>query len=468
MVRTVLSLLFVSLISFIAGALPIPVWVTLPIIIGLMALFVATLIAVRRQFPLLNQIDALLLALQALPPSRELEEAIDRAKRIREEEDNTSPSLANARKLRTFVETSGHEASKRQLDNIITSLEDEERRKDGRSVIPFPVVLVVLCLAWAICGVSTFAGMWWFTHGRPSPSERILGTENANIGDQQEHNTTPSHSLGEFLGFTGTFGDTFGAANSLLSALAVAGAIYSILLQGRELALQRDEMSMTRRELARTADAQSRSDQALAAQARITAFHFLAEHQRHVRVASTDDIERSRARGREQAHAYSLEKALRTLGTQVSPDEQNTQGLVTELSMQCLRWRQEYDEEVSNYADPDHPVGPMHFILCKVAEAVARFTMLVAQNPFAGLCFVSADSLIESAVREIDMPLEIPPDGVRQVMLQRSDRAFRLIDRAIDAMRNPSGYDVDATVEYMKHGDQFLLDYRSPNAAEDE
>lgn len=40
------------------------------------------------------------------------------------------------------------------------------------------------------------------------------------------------------LGKTGTFGDTFGAVNSLFSALGVAGVAYALILQFRE---QRDE-----------------------------------------------------------------------------------------------------------------------------------------------------------------------------------------------------------------------------------
>jgi hypothetical protein len=44
----------------------------------------------------------------------------------------------------------------------------------------------------------------------------------------------------------GTFGDKFGAVNSLFSGLAFAGIIFTILLQRKELQLQRDELSSTR------------------------------------------------------------------------------------------------------------------------------------------------------------------------------------------------------------------------------
>ena len=57
----------------------------------------------------------------------------------------------------------------------------------------------------------------------------------------------------------GTFGDMFGAVNSLFSGLALAGVIYAIILQRQELALQRQELELTRDELQRAATAQETS-----------------------------------------------------------------------------------------------------------------------------------------------------------------------------------------------------------------
>jgi len=45
----------------------------------------------------------------------------------------------------------------------------------------------------------------------------------------------------------GTFGDTFGAVNSLFSGLALAGVIFALLLQRTELGLQREELRMNRK-----------------------------------------------------------------------------------------------------------------------------------------------------------------------------------------------------------------------------
>lgn len=61
----------------------------------------------------------------------------------------------------------------------------------------------------------------------------------------------------------GTFGDMFGAANSLFSALAFCGVIYTIYLQKKELGLQRMELIETRKELSRSAEAQEKSEIAL-------------------------------------------------------------------------------------------------------------------------------------------------------------------------------------------------------------
>lgn len=47
----------------------------------------------------------------------------------------------------------------------------------------------------------------------------------------------------------GTFGDMFGAINSLFSGLAFASIVYTILLQRQELSLQRHELQLTRLEL---------------------------------------------------------------------------------------------------------------------------------------------------------------------------------------------------------------------------
>lgn len=72
----------------------------------------------------------------------------------------------------------------------------------------------------------------------------------------------------------GTFGDSFGALNAIISGLAFAGIIFTIFLQQNqlqmqreELALQRKELELTRIELKRSASAQEKSEKALTKQA---------------------------------------------------------------------------------------------------------------------------------------------------------------------------------------------------------
>lgn len=63
------------------------------------------------------------------------------------------------------------------------------------------------------------------------------------------------------------FGNMFGPISALFSGLAFAGIIITIILQSRELALQRLELKDTREELKRSADAQEKSEKALLRQA---------------------------------------------------------------------------------------------------------------------------------------------------------------------------------------------------------
>tara|TARA_B100001750_G_scaffold196625_2_gene168886 strand:+ start:359 stop:1201 length:843 start_codon:yes stop_codon:yes gene_type:complete len=54
----------------------------------------------------------------------------------------------------------------------------------------------------------------------------------------------------------GSFGDTYGALNTLFSGFAFLGVIYAILLQRKELKLQREELRDTREELRGSKEAQ--------------------------------------------------------------------------------------------------------------------------------------------------------------------------------------------------------------------
>lgn len=55
----------------------------------------------------------------------------------------------------------------------------------------------------------------------------------------------------------GTFGDMFGAVNTLFSGLALAGVICAIVMQSIELRYQREDLRLTREELTKSAEAQA-------------------------------------------------------------------------------------------------------------------------------------------------------------------------------------------------------------------
>lgn len=57
---------------------------------------------------------------------------------------------------------------------------------------------------------------------------------------------------------SGAFGDTFGATNSLFSGLALAGLIYTVILQTKELKIQREELKLTRDQVTEQAEAQKK------------------------------------------------------------------------------------------------------------------------------------------------------------------------------------------------------------------
>lgn len=64
----------------------------------------------------------------------------------------------------------------------------------------------------------------------------------------------------------GTFGDLFGAINSLFSGLALAGLVYSIYSSRQEIQLQREEIELNRKELIKSRRTQEKSEKALEAQ----------------------------------------------------------------------------------------------------------------------------------------------------------------------------------------------------------
>lgn len=92
-----------------------------------------------------------------------------------------------------------------------------ERKKEYRGEILSAIIsIVVIFLLWG--------GSWYYIDNLVAPSAKNVSIEDAR----------------------GTFGDKFGAINSLFAGLAFAGIIFTILLQRKELQLQRDELASTR------------------------------------------------------------------------------------------------------------------------------------------------------------------------------------------------------------------------------
>ena len=60
----------------------------------------------------------------------------------------------------------------------------------------------------------------------------------------------------------GTFGDTFGGATALFSGLAFAGMFYAVIMQSKELELQREELAHTRKELKASTEQQAKAAEA--------------------------------------------------------------------------------------------------------------------------------------------------------------------------------------------------------------
>lgn len=70
---------------------------------------------------------------------------------------------------------------------------------------------------------------------------------------------------------SGAFGDTFGAMNSLFSSLAFGALVYTIILQSRELKLQREELILNREQLSESARSQKDQAKYMLLAARISA-----------------------------------------------------------------------------------------------------------------------------------------------------------------------------------------------------
>lgn len=123
----------------------------------------------------------------------------------------------------------------------------------------------------------------------------------------------------------GAFGDLFGAVNALFSGLAFAGLIYAIVLQKKDLELQRIEIAQNRTELKKSARAQQKSEQALTEQveqmkltARLNALKTLIDYY-NIQIANPNNSEDSILKAKERRKETVRE--IDTLINRISDDD---------------------------------------------------------------------------------------------------------------------------------------------------
>jgi len=103
----------------------------------------------------------------------------------------------------------------------------------------------------------------------------------------------------------GVFGDKFGAVNALFSGLAFAGLILTLILQRKELALQRDELEQTRNEFVEQNKTMKRQ------RFENTFFNLMSLHQHitdNLEYVCPDGADYFEAKGREVFKKFYLEK----------------------------------------------------------------------------------------------------------------------------------------------------------------
>nr|WP_323778395.1 putative phage abortive infection protein [Amylibacter sp.] len=94
---------------------------------------------------------------------------------------------------------------------------------------------------------------------------------------------------GTFIGDRGTFGDVFGAVNSIFTGMAFIGVVYSIAMQREELAVARSEMKQTKEILA--AQQKNITEQNLATKKQVFEVTFFQLFTSFVELTNSIDIE---------------------------------------------------------------------------------------------------------------------------------------------------------------------------------
>ena len=154
------------------------------------------------------------------------------------------------------------------------------------------------------------------------------------------------------LQLSGTFGDTFGMVNALISAVAFGGVLYTIHLQRKELALQREEVRAARREASRSADALNKQVLLSAQSARISGLSDMSQFLDSI-ITDDDTQEVREARGRRAWHAEQMQFYLsRLLNGELDVERRNDidfEGIVMEL---LNKSKTKWDYPCTSFGDP--------------------------------------------------------------------------------------------------------------------
>jgi hypothetical protein len=384
---------------------------------------------------------------------------VEAASRLKEETQDAPLALQLARSIHEKAPEAGDQELRTCSSRIVNRLEADERRKNRGSIGGGLLVMILLFLFWFLFGPFPMFFMYYITYFNPSlvteyfpnPSEAA----NENLQGGADSGQVPGETFFEFLQHSGKIGDVYGGINSFLSAAALAGAIISIFLQGRELTLQRDEMRMTRRQLTRTADAQNKSEMALEAQAKIAGLKHMADFEQQRHDGAETILLRLQAKGRQRAHLARLETVLHTFGQPVREDDTRhwQYQQITEFWNLLSRHRDAYQGVKDDAGNHNNPFGPVVDVMVHLAEDVEWIFALKIGGAFSTYCISIAKDLITDVVEERKIEPALSPEEVRTIQLERCEICFRLLFKAVDAMRHPENFDTPGiTADFMKEG----------------
>jgi hypothetical protein len=206
------------------------------------------------------------------------------------------------------------------------------------------------------------------------------------------------------LEISGTFGDTFGMVNALISAVAFGGVLYTVYTQRKELALQREELRAARKEASRSADALKEQVLLSTQSARINGLSNICDFLSST-IGQGQTPRQREARGRRTWHAEQMEFYLSRLLTGELEVERREDGdferEITRLfRLASTRWIDEGPpRDAPGAARPDQVTG----ILLYLAERMGALHYYA--HPLS-----PAFQAIDQLQSDVDAVFNTPPD----------------------------------------------------------